>query len=277
MPIVAMTREMGALSNEVAEGLAQELSVPVVQHEIIDVLADKMRVRKSHVVRLLDGQASLFERMNADKTSMAIYTVAEIFNLATRGAGVILRGWGAVHVLRPVPHAVCVRICAPLELRKRRLMQRLKTDREDLVEKEIVASDEAQTAINRRNFHLDWTDATHYDLVLNTERVTVRQCIEEIVRLVRSSEFAENEASRQVLADLAMQAQVKAALRVDPTTRGLPVMVAAQNGQVTLTGIVPHADERSYVEGLVVKVVGGATEVINSISAEAELRLRRIV
>ncbi|MBZ5648610.1 MAG: cytidylate kinase-like family protein, partial [Acidobacteriia bacterium] len=178
MPIVAMTREMGALSNEVAEGLAQELSVPVVQHEIIDVLADKMRVRKSHVVRLIDGQANLFERMNADKTSMAIYTVAEIFNLATRGAGVILRGWGAVHALRAVPHAVCVRICAPLELRKRRLMERLKTDREDLVEKEIESSDEAQTAINRRNFHLDWTDATHYDLVLNTERVTVKQCIE---------------------------------------------------------------------------------------------------
>jgi cytidylate kinase len=277
MPIVAMTREMGALSNEIAEALAQELAVPVVHHEIIDVLADKMRVRKSHVVRLLDGQANLFERMSADKTSMAIYTVAEIFNLASRGAGAIFRGWGAVHALRDVPHAVCVRVCAPFELRTQRLMERLKTTREDLIRKEIEASDEAQTAITRRNFHLDWTDATHYDLVLNTERVSVRQGVEEIVRLVRSSDFAESDASRQALADQAVQAQVKAALRIDPATRGLPVMVSAQKGQVTLSGIVPHADERSYVERLVVKVVGSATEVVNSLGAEAELRLRRIV
>ncbi len=277
MPIVAMTREMGALSNEVAAGLAQELSLPVVHHEIIDVLADKMRVRKSHVVRLLDGHASLLERMSADKTSMAIYTVAEILKLASSGSGAILRGWGAVHVLRAVPHAVCVRICAPLELRKRRLMQRLKTEREDLVTKEIEASDEAQTAIIRRNFHVDWTDATHYDLVLNTERVTVGQCVEEILKLVRSSDFAETEASRQLLADLAVQGQVQAALRVDPATRGLPVMVSARQGRVTLSGIVPHADERSYVERLVLNIVGGATEVINSLGAEAELRVRRIV
>ena len=45
MPLVAITREMGSLGIEVAEQLAAEIKVPLTHHEVIDHLADKMRVR----------------------------------------------------------------------------------------------------------------------------------------------------------------------------------------------------------------------------------------
>ncbi len=273
MPVVAMTREMGSNGRDVAAALAEALHVPVVHHEIIDVLADKMRVRKSHVVRLLDGQANLFERLTADKTSMAIFTKAEICALAAKEPGAVFRGWGAVHILRNIPHAVCVRVCSPFELRKRRMMERLKTDDEAAVEKEIRASDESQTAIIRRNFQTDWTDAAHYDIVLNTERLGVDQCVEEILRLVRSERFAETAASKQALADLALQHQVRAALRVDPATRPLQIGVTAEQGKVTLSGIVTESETRSYAERLV-KGIRGALEVVNSLRAESDLRAR---
>ena len=65
MPVVAITREMGSLGNEVAQGLGSELGLPVIYHEVIDHLADRMRVRRSHVIRLLDGHAGLLERLTA--------------------------------------------------------------------------------------------------------------------------------------------------------------------------------------------------------------------
>ena len=74
MPLIAMTREMGSLGKDVAQGIAEALGLEVVHHEIIDHLADKMRLRKSHVVRLLDGKATMFERLTADRTSLAIFT-----------------------------------------------------------------------------------------------------------------------------------------------------------------------------------------------------------
>jgi cytidylate kinase len=273
MPVVAMTREMGSLGKDVAAGVAEELGVPVVYHEIIDVLADKMRVRKSHVVRLLDGQANIFQRLTADKTSMSIFTAAEICNLAMKGPGAVFRGWGAVHILRDVPHVACVRVCAPLELRKRRMMERLKTDDEALVAEEIRASDEAQTAIVRRNFHTDWTDAEHYDLILNTERLTTPQCVDEILNLVRSEQFAETPASRQALADLALRTRVRAALRSDPRTRGLQLSVSAEGGRVTLAGIVDEGEIRTYAERVAAQIQG-ATEVINSLRSGSDLRAR---
>src|SRR5919109_2492024 len=173
MTVVAITREMGSLGKDVARGLGEALGLPVIYHEVIDHLADRLRVRKSHVIRLLDGSAGLLERLTADKTSLALFTADEIIGIAAKGPGAVIRGWGATHLLREVPHAVCVRVCAPFETRKRRMMERLGADDEARVAEEIRVNDEAHTAIMRRHFDLQWTEPEHYDLVLNTQRVSV--------------------------------------------------------------------------------------------------------
>jgi cytidylate kinase len=236
MPVIAITREMGTLGKDVAVGLGAALGLPVVYHEVIDQLADRMRLRKSHVVRLLDGKAGLFERLTADKTSMAILSADEILGVALQGKGAIIRGWGATHLLREVPHALCVRVCAPFQLRKRRMMERLNTDDAGKVSDEIQCNDEAHSAIMRRHFDLQWTDPEHYDLVLNTQRVSIDKCIDEVMELVRSPAFAETEESRQRLEDLALSARVRAALRRAPETRDTKASVMSHAGRVTLSG-----------------------------------------
>ena len=123
MPIVAITREMGSLGKDVAAGLGEALGLPVIYHEVIEHLADRMRLRKSHVIRLLDGTAGLLERLSADKTSLAIFSDDEIMGLALKGKGAVIRGWGATQLLREVPHAVCVRVCSPFEVRKQRILE----------------------------------------------------------------------------------------------------------------------------------------------------------
>lgn len=236
MPIIAITREMGSLGKDVADGLGGQLGLPIFYHEVVEPLADRMRVRKSHVIRLLDGTAGLLERLTADKTSLAIFSAEEIFELALRGEGAVVRGWGATHLLRDVPHAICVRVCAPVGLRKRRMMERLNTDDDAAVSVEIHCNDQAHTAIMRRNFGLQWTDPENYDVVFNTERVSVGECIDEVVRLVKSNAFAETARSRKQLEDLALAARVRAALRLSPLTRDTKIAVTATDGEVTLAG-----------------------------------------
>jgi cytidylate kinase len=259
MPIVAITREMGSLGKDVAKGLSETLGVPLVYHEVIDHLADRMRVRKSHVIRLLDGGEGLLERLTADKTSLAIFSADEIVSLA-RGKGAVIRGWGATHLLREVPHAVCVRVCAPFEVRKRRMMERVGTDDAASVAEEIHQNDEAHGAIMRRNFSVQWTDPEHYDVVLNTQRVGVDECIDEVMALVDSPEFAETEESQQRLEDLALAWRVRAALRLSPHTRDLRVPVRAASGRVTLAGILDTWDQRAAVNE-VTGCVDGVLEI----------------
>jgi cytidylate kinase len=248
VPIVAITREMGSLGKDVAQGVADSLGLPVIYHEVIDHLADRMRVRKSHVIRLLDGSAGLLERLSADQTSLAVFTADEIFGLAATGKGAVIRGWGATHLLREVPHAVCVRVCAPFEVRKLRMMQRLSTDDAAAVAAEIRANDEAHAAIMRRHFDVQWTDPEHYDLVMNTQRVAVEACVAEVLGLARSPQFAETEGSRRKLDDLALAARVRAALRRAPETRDARVQVASEGGCVTLSGASSTDEMLAFVE-----------------------------
>ena len=266
MPLIAMTREMGSLGKDVAAYVGEALGIPVLHHEIIDHLADRMRLRKSHVIKLLHGHASFFERLTADQTSLSIYTADETLGLAGRDRGAIIRSWGAAHLLRSVPHAVCVRICSPRELRVQRMLERMNTTDCELMGQEIDTSDEAHNAIVRRHFDADWRDAEHYDLVLNTERVPIAQCVDEILRLVRDPAFAETDASRSKLADLQLAARVRAALRNDPVTRKLAVQISATGGRVALAGMVDRGEEREHAER-VAAAVPGVTGVDQSLRA----------
>ena len=70
------------------------------------------------------------------------------------------------------------------------MMERLNTDDDAAVSVEIHCNDESHAAIMRRNFGLQWTDPENYDVVFNTGRVSVNECIDEVTRLVRSDAFA---------------------------------------------------------------------------------------
>ncbi|MEW6689575.1 MAG: cytidylate kinase-like family protein [Pseudomonadota bacterium] len=236
MPIVAITREMGSLGKDVATGLGEALGLPVIYHEVIDHLADRMRLRRSHVINLLDGKAGLLQRITADQTSLFIHSADEIIAKAMEGRGAIIRGWGATHLLRDVAHVVTVRVCAPLELRRKRMMERIGTGDAAQVAEEIHRNDEAHTAIVRRHYGLNWSDSEHYDLVLNTERVSVPECVEEVLGIVRSPKFAETDASRRQLEDLALSARVWAALRRSPETRDTRASVSAAAGVISVSG-----------------------------------------
>ena len=271
MPVIAITREMGSLDKDVAQGLGEALGLPVIYHEVIDHLADRMRVRKSHVIRLLDGSAGLLEQLTADRTSLSIFTADEIYSIAAKG-GAIIRGWGATHLLREVPHAIGVRVCAPFDVRKQRMMERLSSDDVERISEEIRLNDEAHTAIMRRHFNVQWSDPEHYDLVLNTKRVSVDECVSEVLALTRSPRFVETEPGRQKLEDLALAARVRAALRRSRETREARVQVSADTGRITLSGAGNTDEMLAFVE--VASAVPGVRDVAYRTHPGDEVRPR---
>jgi cytidylate kinase len=275
MPLVAMTREMGSLGKDVAARLAERAGRKVIYHEIIDQLANKMRLRKSHVERFLEGKSGLWERLTTDRTSLSIFTADETFRILREGGAAVIRGWGAVHLLGGIPHVIRVRVCAPLDLRIERMMQRLATDDREAVRSEILVSEEAHGAITRRHFGINWRDPEHYDVVLSTERLSVDECVEEVESVMRRPRFQESEDSIRVFDDLALEWAVRSALRHDPRTQGLGITVVARDGRITLQGV---ADREPQAEAAreVAAAVEGVSEVANELkSASGGSRYRR--
>ncbi|MGZ5035263.1 MAG: cytidylate kinase family protein [Usitatibacter sp.] len=247
MAVIAMTQEMASLGKDVALGVAEELGLQLVRHEVGDMVAGRMQVKKSLIRRIREGKASRIEKWSADEKTISIFTAEEVFDLAVKG-NVLIRGWGATLLLRPVPHIPCIRVCAPLEVRVKRLMERLETDDEDLARREIEVDDAARAGRMGEHFNVTWGDPTLYDLTLNTERVSIPACVAQVVKLAKSPEFQETPASRQLLADLSLQAKARAALKADPRTAGIDIAVEVKGGRVVARGIVVDDHEKALVE-----------------------------
>ena len=255
MPVIAMTQEMATLGKDVALGVCEALGLQQVRHEVGDVVAGKMQVKKSLIRRIREGKASKIEKWGADEKTMSIFTADEVYDLALKG-NVLIRGWGATLLLHPVPHIPCVQVCAPMGLRVQRLMERLETDDDALARREIAADDAARAARMGESFKVEWGDPTLYDLTLNSERIPIPDCVDMVVRLVKSAAFQETPASRQTLADLALQAKARAALRADGRTSDVEIAIEVAGGKIALRGIVANEKERERVQAVVSGVPG---------------------
>ncbi|TRZ92853.1 MAG: BON domain-containing protein [Rhodocyclaceae bacterium] len=255
MPVIAMTQEMGSLAKDVALRLAQSQNLAVMRHEVIDHVAEKMHVSKSMISRLREGKAGMVERLTADEKSMALFTAEELFELAQRG-NVVLRGWGATCLLRPVSHVVCVRITRSLKQRVDWLMSHLDTDDAEFAESEIRRSDAAHSSRMHHQFGVTWGDPVLYDLVLNTDRLSVDSCVEQIMHLTGRPEFQESAESRAALANMTLQAHIRAALKDHAATHETNITIEADSGRVILRGIVINAEERNEAERVAHDVPG---------------------
>ncbi len=255
MPVIAMTQEMGSLAKDVAMELAASMNLAVMRHEVVDHVAGKMHVSTSLINRLREGKAGIIERVTTDTERVALYSAEEMFELANKG-NVVLRGWGATCLLRPVQHVVCVRITRSLNKRVEWLMNNLETADREFAENEIRRSDHAHAARMQQQFGVTWGDPVLYDLVLNTDRLSVHSCVEQIRQLTTRPEFQESEESRKLLSNMTLAAHVRAALKAHESTEDVNITIEARNGHVVLSGIVVNPHEKAEVEKVAAQVSG---------------------
>lgn len=256
MPLIAMNREMGSLGKDVAQGLSQELGLKIQHHEIIDHLANRARLRKSHVISFLEGTQGFFERLTTDQVKLRVLTADEIVSAAENNEGIILRGWGATSLLKEVPHAVRVCVSASRRERVRRMMRRLDLEDEAAAGRIVDQNDESAQAVMRRHFHIDVRDINEYDVGFNTDRMGVDQCVEKIVAMVKSPQFEETEQSRDKLRDVAIMHHVRAAIRTHASTAHCYVKVGVLYGRVTLEGVVDESGQRAACAEIAARLKG---------------------
>jgi cytidylate kinase len=264
MPVIAMTREMGSGGREVAQRVADQLGLKVILHEVVEHdLAEHMHVPESAVHHLLEGGATLRERLQVGGKRLARYATEEVFELARQG-NVLIRGWGACIILRDVPHVPRVRVCAPMAARVRAITGRPGLADASAARREIERNDAAHKRTLKAAYRIDQDDPALYDLVLNTDRASVESCAKLVCELAATPEFQETEASRSIIADKALEAHVRVKLR-ERFTVGMGVTgaeVAAAGGKIVLTGTAIHStlvEDASRIAG----EVAGVKEVVN--------------
>jgi len=258
MTVVAMTREMGSRGSEVADAVAWELGLTIIHSEIVaNHVAERLGIEESAVLRYVDGSASLVERWSINARKLSRYTSEEILRFAQHG-NVLIRAWGAATVLREVPQAISVKVCAPMDFRVRTMMERMGTTDARAVREEIERFDAAHRRAMRGSFDVEQEDAEFYHLVLNTERLPVDACVRMVCDLARHPRFTDEKKISWALADKLLEAKVHSVLGdeigLNMAPAGLKVM--ANDGKVTLAGTSSSGRLRSRAERVVAAIAG---------------------
>lgn len=266
MTVIAMTRQLGCLGTDVANGIADRLGLKIIHSEIVaNNLAERLGVQEGTVLRYVDGTASLFERWIIDKRKLFRYTTEEILSVAQQGS-VLIRGWGAATLLRDMPHVISVRVCASMNFRIRVMKERLQSNDVEAVRHELERFDVAHARTLRASFGVEREDALLYHIVLNTDRLPVDACVNAVCQLAEHPRFRDPATTRAELADKLLEAKINSALteEIGIATAPTGVTVSAVNGRITLAGTSSSGALRRRAEK-VAHQVAGACQIDNRI------------
>jgi cytidylate kinase len=201
--LVTVSREYGAGGSDFAEALGERLGWPVLDHEIINRVAERLHIQTGVVKRCDEQPPGWLDRIASTllisppeaPTQMeptAVLTrdsIAEAANVAMTESAesppVIIVGHGAQYIFRDRPGTIQVRLVGTIESRASRIVAR-----DGGTVKEAAANarriDGERGAYVQRYFHHAWTDPLLFDAQFNTGRVTIDEAVSFVVTLIES-------------------------------------------------------------------------------------------
>jgi cytidylate kinase len=240
MAIVTISHEIGAGGPEIGQLLAERLGYRYVDHELISNAATRYGLLEEKLSHLDESKPSLFERFDAETRRYITVIQTALYDFSERD-NVVLMGRGGQWLLRGIPHVLRIRVMAPFDVRVKRLTKKLagpmgeQTNPRTVTE--LVRRDDAEKAGRMRYlYEVSITDPSLYDLVINTEKLSMGAAVSLLAGVVGQPELATTPASSQLVADRSLASRVQVALATHPETRKYRITVEARSGVVTLEG-----------------------------------------
>lgn len=187
-PVIAISRDHGALGRQIAAALAKRLDTPVYDREILDKIAERLNT-DTQTLKMLDEcvarardmwMVRLFTGVDLSEDSYRNHLINVIFSLARNG-GIIL-GRGA-NVVLSTSCALRVRVIASPDVCAKRVVARYGITESEARE-QIEAINHNRSRFVWEMFHHRVSDSTTFDLVINTDRF---EAADDVVDMVHSA------------------------------------------------------------------------------------------
>lgn len=210
MAIITISRGSYCCGKAVAEEVAQRLGYQCIARDIIVEACQEFNVPEVKLVRAIHDAPSLLERfMHGRDRYLAYFQAALLKHLKEDNA--VYHGLAGQFCLPGIAHVLKVRIVADMENRIRCEMERGGMDREEAL-RLLEKDDEERRKWSMYLFGVNIRDPNLYDLIINTEHVPISLAAEIICEVVKTKPFQTTAESKRALDDLALAAQVRAAL-----------------------------------------------------------------
>ncbi len=256
MAIITISRGSYSKGKDVAKLVADKLGYRCIAREVLLDASRDFNIPEIRLVRAIHDAPSILDRFTHGKEKyIASFRAAMLKQFAMDN--VVYHGLAGHFFVKGIPHALKVRIIADMEDRVRTEMERMKLPREEAL-RILKSDDEERRKWSMHLYGIDTTDPSLYDLVLHVRKISVQDAADMICQVVNLERFRTTEDSQKKVQDMALAAEVKAAL-LDINSE---VEVVANGGVVKVDVKVPLEEQEETVAeiGKVVKAIPGVQD-----------------
>jgi cytidylate kinase len=184
-----------------------------------------------------EKKPSFWDSLQIQKKKFLHSLEAVIYDFARKG-NVVIVGRGGQVLLKDLPGVLHVRIIAPFEIRLKRILA-LEGGDEKKARRILNQSDRDSAGFLRSFFDVDWEDRGLYDLMINTEKLSVETGVKLIIDSISSPEIQEGGKGIDAkLIDLGLTQKVEVILMEIIGFGFGNVTVQVNGGVVRLSGLV---------------------------------------
>ncbi|MCF6247371.1 MAG: cytidylate kinase-like family protein [Desulfobacula sp.] len=183
--IITISRESGSNGYKLAKQLCLKTGFDLFHHEIVDAMVEKSKNSRTLLetldergMNIVDDIVSNFVNEHHLWTDEYSKLLFQILSTIGKHGNAIILGRGANCVLHG-QNILRVRLVAPENMRRNNIQKSLDLNKDD-AKKNMVSTDANRAAFVKRYFNCDTTDASNYDLVINTGALSVEKAIQII-------------------------------------------------------------------------------------------------
>jgi cytidylate kinase len=270
MAIITISRQVGSLGTEIAREVAQKLNYEYVDKEKIGKILADFGFGEPELEKYDEKKPPFWDSFSIRRTRFRHSLQAAIYDFARKDQVVIV-GRGGQVLLKKFPGILHVRIFAPFDLRLKRLMEIERLDEKRAI-RILRQSDRDSAGFIHSFFHADWNDASLYDLLINTEKLSSATVGQSIIDVVRSREIQEGlERGKEKLEELALVQKAEAELVSVLGSDIQNIELQAEKGVVFLRGSVTSSVLKEECERKVA-VLAGVERVENQLMVTQHYR-----
>ena len=254
MAIITISREMGTGAYKIAKEVSKKLKSTLIDGNKLMELAPKYGLTRQIVERIDEKPPSYITAEGRLQASYMKILETMILDCARQG-NVIIYGRGGQDLLGGLNNVLRLRFIAPFEYRVETMAEREWLD-PDLARAYIRKNDHQRGGFIHFYFDRDWSDPLGYDMIFNTEKLSLASIVDSIVTAARDPRLKDHAADVVIIEDRILQLQVEAALLKSKKLDNHLISVRVEDGEVFLIGHIYSDEDRDHIMKTVKKVKG---------------------
>jgi cytidylate kinase len=264
MYFITISEMMGTNGEKIARQAAEKLNYSFYGEDELMKSASGMGFLKD-VKELGEKGPGLFEKFFSERPKVSLDRLQSVIYEVAKNGNAVFFGRGSQLLLRSFDCALHVFVTGSTERRIERVMEGHKVGRE-VAEKMIQRSDQDKKGFLRFAFDEDWQNPQLYDLILNTDKLSIDSGVKMVLEAAGSNEIkACGIDSVKNLAELSIHRKIEAAF-LDAGVANPHLFFDVEDiDAVRLFGVARTPEEKDEI-GNIVKGMKGIKKVVNDLT-----------